>query len=121
VQEHFLQVTSVLFPMFKVFLESMKSGAPLAAGAAVHRVTLLPLHCTGADWTDMASATIRVYSLYNPMTSLLEPMYVSKARYDTIRADFDRSLPELLKGTSSPVFIPFCFSLILFCSSFACV
>lgn len=47
-------MTSILFPMFKVFRESMKS--------------------------DINGAKIRIHSLYNPMTSMLEPVYVVKVR-----------------------------------------
>lgn len=47
-----MTVTNVLFPMYKVFMESMQSVA--------------------------SAAKIRITSQYNPMTSLLDPIYVVK-------------------------------------------
>jgi len=55
-----LQITNVLFPMYKYFIEP-----------------------------DMRSAMIRINSTYNPMTSLLEPTYVVKAKYSAIKDAFD--------------------------------
>ncbi len=74
-KELLAQVTNVLFPMFKVFTESLDS--------------------------DLRNAKIRIHSLYNPMTSMLEPTYVVKAKYAAVKDNFERSLKQL-----SPDFKP---------------
>ena len=69
-KEQLSQVTNVLFPMFKVFTESMDSV--------------------------LRNAKIRIHSLYNPMTSMLEPTYVVKAKYADVQAQFDTTLKQLV-------------------------
>eukprot|EP00026_Physarum_polycephalum_P006854 Phypoly_transcript_06907.p1 GENE.Phypoly_transcript_06907~~Phypoly_transcript_06907.p1 ORF type:complete len:479 (+),score=78.07 Phypoly_transcript_06907:25-1461(+) len=55
------QVSSVLFPMFKAFIEP-----------------------------DLEQAKITIQSTYNPMANLLEPTYVCKAKYSTVESHFER-------------------------------
>eukprot|EP01111_Echinosteliopsis_oligospora_P011176 TRINITY_DN3621_c0_g1_i1.p1 TRINITY_DN3621_c0_g1~~TRINITY_DN3621_c0_g1_i1.p1 ORF type:complete len:488 (+),score=101.30 TRINITY_DN3621_c0_g1_i1:32-1495(+) len=54
------QVTSVLFPMFKAFIEP-----------------------------DLKQALITIHSDYNPMANLVEPTYVCKAKYSIVQPQFN--------------------------------
>lgn len=55
-----VQVTSLVFPMFKAYIEP-----------------------------DLEQAKIRISSAYNPMLSLVEPTYVCKAKYQMVKQSFD--------------------------------
>jgi len=59
------QVTSIVFPMFKAYIEP-----------------------------DLEQAKIRISSSYNPMNNLVEPIYVCKAKYNIVKQSFDAEFGE---------------------------
>ncbi|KYR00647.1 adenylate cyclase domain-containing protein [Tieghemostelium lacteum] len=61
-----LQITNVVFPMFKAFVEP-----------------------------DLEQAKIKIHSSYNPMSQVVEPTYVCKAKYETHKENFDQFLSSL--------------------------
>ncbi|EGG22568.1 adenylate cyclase domain-containing protein [Cavenderia fasciculata] len=66
-----LQITNVVFPMFKAFVEP-----------------------------DLDQAKIKIHSSYNPMSQVVEPTFVCKAKYETHKDHFDAYLASL---NSKPV------------------
>ncbi|EFA78307.1 adenylate cyclase domain-containing protein [Heterostelium album PN500] len=63
-----LQITNVVFPMFKAFVEP-----------------------------DLDQAKIKIHSSYNPMSQVVEPTYVCKAKYESHKENFDQFLTSLNK------------------------
>eukprot|EP01133_Synstelium_polycarpum_P004293 gene4293-5014_t len=61
-----LQITNVVFPMFKAFVEP-----------------------------DLDQAKIKIHSSYNPMSQVVEPTYVCKAKYESHKEHFDQFLSSL--------------------------
>ncbi|GAM19408.1 hypothetical protein SAMD00019534_025830 [Acytostelium subglobosum LB1] len=61
-----LQITNVVFPMFKAFVEP-----------------------------DLDNAKIKIHSSYNPMSQVVEPTYVCKAKYEPQKEHFDQFLSSL--------------------------
>ncbi|KAN0025441.1 hypothetical protein ACTFIU_003702 [Dictyostelium citrinum] len=60
------QITNVVFPMFKAFVEP-----------------------------DLDQAKIKIHSSFNPMSQVVEPVYVCKAKYDNNKQFFDQFLSSL--------------------------
>eukprot|EP01132_Coremiostelium_polycephalum_P001148 gene1148-1455_t len=61
-----LKITNVVFPMFKAFVEP-----------------------------DLDLAKIKIHSSYNPMSQVVEPTYVCKAKYETHKENLDKFLSSL--------------------------
>ncbi|EGC33490.1 hypothetical protein DICPUDRAFT_98541 [Dictyostelium purpureum] len=60
------QITNVVFPMFKAFVEA-----------------------------DLDQAKIKIHSSFNPMSQVVEPTYVCKAKYENNKVHFDQFLSSL--------------------------
>lgn len=59
------KITSIVFPMYKAFIEQ-----------------------------DMRSAKIRITGNYNPVSTIADPLYVCRAKYDDIQVEIDHFLKE---------------------------